>query len=54
MARLEAVLSGDTKPFASMLYACSALSALFYIASNFETVVPVPVEKRMRRGTPVF
>ena len=26
-------------------YACSALSALLYIVSNFETVVPVPVEK---------
>ena len=49
MARLEAVLSGDTKPFASMPYACSALSALLSIVSNFETVVPVPVEKSMHR-----
>jgi hypothetical protein len=43
---------GRHQTFCQHLYACSALSALFSIVSNFETVVPVPVEKRMRRGTP--
>ena len=45
---------GRHQTFCQHPYACSALSALFYIVSNFETVVPVPVERRMRRGTAVF